>query len=308
MKVFLNRDSAVSLQEQLASQIGQMVASGDLAQGSRLPSIRALAKRLNVHHNTVMAAYQRLEALGVIDVRKGSGTHVVDHQKNTPHANLASLEWLARRFVEHARTGGHTYTAIQTAVDVALGQPSFERLAAVNPHDDLLRIYVHELTDALDTSVVGMTLEAIEKLSPHERAKTLFLTSSNHATSLKGKLGDANEVILMQLASVSPLLDWARAISSDGLLGIASMSVRFRVLFREILAAICSDDTMIDVPLEDGVWVPGTLNLTTHVLTDALSATVLQRHSSVTPFVFRLIGKEAINELGHRLQSRTLRE
>ena len=108
MKVFLNRTSPVSLQEQLAAQIGQMVAAGDLERGAPLPSIRALAGRLQVHHNTVRAAYQRPEALGVIASRKGSGTRVVDHDgaRTTP-GEEASLQALAARFVARAREEGH---------------------------------------------------------------------------------------------------------------------------------------------------------------------------------------------------------
>ena len=59
MKVFLNRSSPVSIQEQLAAQIGQTVAAGDLEMGALLPSIRVFAARLQVHHNTVRILLDR---------------------------------------------------------------------------------------------------------------------------------------------------------------------------------------------------------------------------------------------------------
>lgn len=52
------------------------VRAGELAPGTRLPSVRRLADRLGVHRNTVGAAYRRLEDRGLVRLVHGSGCYV----------------------------------------------------------------------------------------------------------------------------------------------------------------------------------------------------------------------------------------
>ena len=49
------------------------ISNRSLAPGARLPSIRALAKTMQVSNSTVVEAYDRLTAEGAIRSRPGSG-------------------------------------------------------------------------------------------------------------------------------------------------------------------------------------------------------------------------------------------
>ncbi|NGO77436.1 PLP-dependent aminotransferase family protein [Streptomyces sp. YC504] len=64
------------LYRRLAAALRAAVASGDLAAGDRLPAERALAAALQVSRATVVAALDELRAAGLVDSRRGSGTHV----------------------------------------------------------------------------------------------------------------------------------------------------------------------------------------------------------------------------------------
>jgi DNA-binding transcriptional MocR family regulator len=59
--------------------IREQLASRMLVPGERLPSIRQQAERLNVAKNTVVEAYDRLAADGVIAAKRGSGFYVCGH-------------------------------------------------------------------------------------------------------------------------------------------------------------------------------------------------------------------------------------
>jgi len=61
---------------QIAAAIRAQVESGALASGERLPTIRALAERLDVNRDTVAAAYESLAAAGIVAARVGRGTFV----------------------------------------------------------------------------------------------------------------------------------------------------------------------------------------------------------------------------------------
>jgi GntR family transcriptional regulator len=57
-------------------QVTHGIASGLLAVGNQLPTVRQLAVDLSVNPNTVIRAYRELEIRGVIDTHQGSGTFV----------------------------------------------------------------------------------------------------------------------------------------------------------------------------------------------------------------------------------------
>jgi GntR family transcriptional regulator / MocR family aminotransferase len=67
-------DGAVYLR--IATALQDDVRAGVLRRGDRLPGTRAVARRLGVHRNTVLAAWQELESQGWIASRPSSGTFV----------------------------------------------------------------------------------------------------------------------------------------------------------------------------------------------------------------------------------------
>jgi len=69
----LDRDSPTPLADQVESHLCRLIDEGRLPAGSRLPSIRALAKQLGVSANTVIAAYDRLVAQALIEPRGTAG-------------------------------------------------------------------------------------------------------------------------------------------------------------------------------------------------------------------------------------------
>src|ERR1700682_2503142 len=60
----------------VAQQLQSLITSGELAVGDRIPGERALAERFHVSRVVIREAMRHLEALGVIEVRQGSGTYV----------------------------------------------------------------------------------------------------------------------------------------------------------------------------------------------------------------------------------------
>ena len=62
--------------EQLRTHVARRAASGELAPGTRLPTVRALAADLDLAVNTVARAYRELEADGVVVTEGRRGTFV----------------------------------------------------------------------------------------------------------------------------------------------------------------------------------------------------------------------------------------
>lgn len=58
--------------DEIAAQLREMIASGRLKPGDRLPSERDLAARLGVSRNTLREALRALENAGIVEMRKGA--------------------------------------------------------------------------------------------------------------------------------------------------------------------------------------------------------------------------------------------
>jgi GntR family transcriptional repressor for pyruvate dehydrogenase complex len=65
-----------SLSDRLARRIRGLIQSGDYREGDKLPPIMEMARRFGVGHPTVREALKRLETMGVVEVRHGSGVYV----------------------------------------------------------------------------------------------------------------------------------------------------------------------------------------------------------------------------------------
>jgi DNA-binding transcriptional MocR family regulator len=65
--------SGATLVETVMAEIRQRIAARTLTPGARLPSIRAMARSMQVSKSTVVEAYERLAAEGAIRSRPGSG-------------------------------------------------------------------------------------------------------------------------------------------------------------------------------------------------------------------------------------------
>jgi GntR family transcriptional regulator/MocR family aminotransferase len=74
--VALDRTSAAPLHRQLYDWLREVILSGQLAGGRRLPATRTLAAELGVSRNTVMSAFDQLLAEGYVEGKVGAGTYV----------------------------------------------------------------------------------------------------------------------------------------------------------------------------------------------------------------------------------------
>jgi DNA-binding transcriptional MocR family regulator len=87
----LTRDSTVPLVDQICERMTQLVRHGQLPPGNRLPSIRKLARQLGASPFTVVDAYDRLVARGVIESRAGRGFFVTAQRLSAPLAAIEAL-------------------------------------------------------------------------------------------------------------------------------------------------------------------------------------------------------------------------
>src|SRR5438067_6414885 len=72
MNFQVNKESDVSLRKQLTTQIEMAIATRELQAADLMPSVRALGRRLKIHHNTVSQVYGDLVRAGLLVRRRGA--------------------------------------------------------------------------------------------------------------------------------------------------------------------------------------------------------------------------------------------
>ena len=80
MQIRVIPGSSAAIYRQIADQIRRGIASGELAVGDAVPSVRTLAKELVVNANTVAKAYAELIRDGVLETQAGKGAFVASRR------------------------------------------------------------------------------------------------------------------------------------------------------------------------------------------------------------------------------------
>lgn len=78
LPILVSEHDDIPIYVQIAHQITYLIYSQKLGDGSRLPTVRALATHLQVNPNTVTQAYAELQKAGLITSQPGRGTFVRD--------------------------------------------------------------------------------------------------------------------------------------------------------------------------------------------------------------------------------------
>ncbi|MGL5675497.1 MAG: GntR family transcriptional regulator [Cellulosilyticaceae bacterium] len=104
MDIIIANNSSIPLYEQLVSQIKQAILQDELKPDEPLPSIRMLAKELQVSIITVKRAYEDLEAEGYVTTIPGKGTYVSGTNKERlREARLSQIEEKLEGIVKDAK-------------------------------------------------------------------------------------------------------------------------------------------------------------------------------------------------------------
>src|ERR1700731_1443615 len=76
MFLTINTKDSRPIYQQVADGIKELIARGELAEGTLLPPVRQLAADLGINLNTIATAYRELQKDGLIFIKPGSGSIV----------------------------------------------------------------------------------------------------------------------------------------------------------------------------------------------------------------------------------------
>ena len=116
MDIRISKESEIALRQQLAEQIVLHIATGKLPPGQALPSVRELARRLKIHHNTVSEAYQDLIRRMWLVGRRGSRVKVRPLDELVHPSAASGLDDLINTLIRVAREQGFSLQVLRERV------------------------------------------------------------------------------------------------------------------------------------------------------------------------------------------------
>ena len=114
MNIILDIESNLSIYEQIVKAIKSLIDKEEIFPGDMLPSIRALARDLQISVITTKRAYEELEKEGLIYSVQGKGFYIKEPNKEKlKEQQLKSFESMAERLIEEGRELGLTIDEMQ---------------------------------------------------------------------------------------------------------------------------------------------------------------------------------------------------
>jgi GntR family transcriptional regulator len=234
MDFVFNRRSEVPVRRQLVAQLEMKILDGSITPGERLPSVRALARRLRLHANTVSAAYRDLQASGHVERKHGSGVYV--RRRGAERLEDAhDLDEMIRVALGLARRRGFSGREVRAAVERWLALAPPDHVLVLDRSREMAELLAHELDRGLGVKAECCSLaeaaadprrlegavavalawhvEEVQRLSPTTPVEVVTLEMSEDERAALTSLAPGSIVLVV---SHSPtVLPYARKLISS---------------------------------------------------------------------------------------------
>jgi len=292
MKIWLSKNSEIPIGEQIATQITLGIISGDLPVGERIPSTRELARRFQIHANTVGAAYQKLSEKGLIEFRMGSGFYVCNAKNETASGEF-ELDSLVAEFFKNAQSRGFSRDEIEKHLHKYFAAQPPEKILVVESDEDMRAILIEEIGAATDFQVAGVGLEEFQ--NKYLTTNRIVAAMTDEKSNIESVLPTGKARVYLVARSVSASMKDETRPQANDLIAVVSGWNDFLTLAKTVLvAANVEADSLLLRSTKDANWQKG-LKDASMIICDSLTAKEFGGGERVRPF--RLVSDGSLKEL-----------
>jgi DNA-binding transcriptional regulator YhcF (GntR family) len=280
VKIWISKNSEVPVRDQLIAQITLAIAASDFVVGEKLPSTREVARRCDIHPNTVSAVYQRLVAQRLLEFRKGSGFYVAERANERIEGNR-KLEKLIDELLIAGRELGFDEADIARRIRKQSETRGTSRLIVVESDEALREILVHELTERFpDTR--GISFE--DFLGKSLPATAVLTAMPDEKPKIDPHLMQGQRCVYLQGRSVSASMTGQVRPGADETVAVVSKWENFLTYARIMLLAADLDpgNLIVRSTIDEG-W-RNAISHASVIVCDSLTAKSLVGLAGVRPF------------------------
>ena len=290
MRLWISKSSEVPIREQLVTQIVLGIVSNDLKVAERLPSTRDLARRYDIHANTVSSAYRELARRGWVEFRKGSGVYVRARDDELIDNGLA-LDQLIARFFRNLREDGYSLAEIQAGIQRSLSVQRPDHFVLLGSDPELREILVAEVAAVTKVKVKGVGPNEVDGALTGAVPVVLY----GHMAQFAEQIKPETDVLVLHSASVVERMRGQTRPPRDALVAIVSRWPEFLRWARTMLVAAGLDADALS--FRDGRernWEKG-LRSAAFVITDSLMAPRIPAGCEIK--LFRVLAESSLKEV-----------
>jgi GntR family transcriptional regulator len=232
MNIHIDGSNDVPIRRQLTEQIMFLIVTERLRDGELLPSVRELARRLKVHHNTVSEAYQDLVKRKWLERRRGTRLAVLTRETNT---ESLTLDDLINRTITIARENGFSLQQLRERVRERLLLEPPDHLLVVEQDEGLRDLMREELRLAVKCNVAGCTREELQA-NPGLAIGALAVTPHHAYRQVHAMFPKDRPVVPVRYALADDHLKTIRSLKKPSVIAVVSSSRLFLEVARSILA------------------------------------------------------------------------
>ena len=232
MNIHIDSSSAVSIRRQLTEQIIFLIATQRLKDGDPLPSVREMARRLKVHHNTVSEAYQDLVRRKWLEHRRGSRLKVISREAP---AEGHTLDDLINRTVAMAREKGYSLQQLRERVRERLLMEAPDHILVVEQDEGLRELMLEELRSAMKWTIEGCSREELVS-NPGLAIGSLAVTPHHALRQVQPLFPKERTLVPIRYAHADAHLNIIRDLKKPSVIAVVSASALFLEAARGILA------------------------------------------------------------------------
>jgi DNA-binding transcriptional MocR family regulator len=273
----------------IAAAVSRLVTAGTLPAGSRLPTVRDVARELGISPTTVSEAWRSLARAGAIQTRGRSGTFV-------------AAPSLPRQRLRYAQLGGRLSRS-ESVRDFSTGVPDYDLLPSLT--DSLRRIGDARLTTSYLDDAVLPSLEAVLRARwPFPPTELTVVDGAMDALDrITGCVVRFGDHVLVENPAFPPMLDLLEAVGAT----VVGVAIDEHGMRPDALALALTQCDPVAVYLQPRAHNPTGASMT-QARADKL-ARVLAGHPAVTVIEDDHAGDIATAppvSLGRRLPDRTV--
>jgi DNA-binding transcriptional regulator YhcF (GntR family) len=232
----IDSSSDVPIRQQLIEQIIFRIATGAWTTEHPLPSVRELARRLKIHHNTVSGAYQDLVKMEWVSRHRGSRLAIISRDRLIVPESVKSLDDIINLTIRVAQVMGYSLQELRERVRDRLKSASPDHILVIDRDKGLREILCDEIRSAMPYPV--------KTCSPEDLASNPSLAIGALAAAPDYSVGRADKlfpkdrpVIAVMFNKADDHIRRVRELRQPSTIAVVSGSPRFLEVARGVLAS-----------------------------------------------------------------------
>jgi len=284
-----------------------LIATRKLEAAESLPSVRALATRLKIHHNTVSQAYRDLVEKGLLVRRRGSRLVVRSPEEPLTPTPAKDLDDLINGTVRAARKHGYTIQQLRHRLRTRLLIEPPDHILALSIDVGMRALFRLELTESLHCPVETCPPEKLVE-NPGLAIGALVLSPPGLMPQVVSVLPKDRPIVRITYSLADEHVASIRDLEDPSQIAVASISAYFLKTARGVLAPVIGRRHSLREYLVDGK-LPRRLGAPDILFCDAMVYRLMQGRTKKTNVVpYQLISADCPADVSSAMSKSEMEE